>query len=643
MAVYTRVIENLVLTDTLTLSGHEWDNTLIRNVTIQNVTGDGIMLRDVANVRIENVTINNVSGDGIKLSTLGSTSNVVIIGNTITNIGADGINAGQRKADGVDHTGLQILDNTIDTTGLRSSGTGLVHGLYIQSSDFLIQGNRILNSTDGDAISVRSSGVVRGNFIENAYNSGIAYFADNFKGLSAQLIIEENTIINSGTGTLMSDINLMNIPAGQQSAAVKNFIIRNNALTDGDGQEIDLAAVYAQLGFSVSMVNNQVVTPEIARTAVNRIFGEALNGTLNSDTLDGGRGNDTLNGGAGNDILTGNVGYDWLSGGTGRDTLTGGNENDRLDGGTGIDTAKYVGTIAAVVNLSVTGMQETGHGKDILSNIENVMSGAGNDILTGNVGANSLSSGAGNDTLSGEDGNDALSGGGGDDILSGGADDDRLVGGDGNDNLNGGAALDQLFGGNGDDTLAGISGSDTLYGGAGEDYIDGGSSADTLFGGTGNDTLLGDSSNDWMAGDIGNDRLGGDIGKDSIDGGDGRDTLIGGADNDVLTGGAGVDAFVFDTAASGGNIDLISDFSTADDVIQLENQVFSGLSAGVLAAAAFQANATGTATDASDRIIYETDTGLLYFDADGTGSSARVSFAELSPNLALSNADFLVI
>ena len=144
MAVYTRVIENLVLTDTLILSGHQWDNTLIRNVTIQNVAGDGIMLRDVANVRIENVTINNVSGDGIKLSTLGSTSNVVIIGNTITNVGADGINAGQRKADGVDHTGLQILNNTIDTTGLGSSGTGLVHGLYIQSTDFLIQGNRIL-------------------------------------------------------------------------------------------------------------------------------------------------------------------------------------------------------------------------------------------------------------------------------------------------------------------------------------------------------------------------------------------------------------------------------------------------------------------------------------------------------------------
>ena len=312
MAVYTRVIENLVLTDTLILSGHQWDNTLIRNVTIQNVAGDGIMLRDVANVRIENVTINNVSGDGIKLSTLGSTSNVVIIGNTITNVGADGINAGQRKADGVDHTGLQILNNTIDTTGLGSSGTGLVHGLYIQSTDFLIQGNRILNSTDGDAISVRSSGIVRDNFIENTYNSGIAYFADNFKGLSAQLIIEENTIINSGTGTRMSDINLMNIPSGQLSAAVKNFIIRNNVLTDGDGQEIDVAAVFTQTGFSVSLVNNQVVTPETARTAVNQIFGEALNGTVNGDTLDGGRGNDTLNGGAGNDILTGDVGYDRL-------------------------------------------------------------------------------------------------------------------------------------------------------------------------------------------------------------------------------------------------------------------------------------------------------------------------------------------
>ena len=53
--------------------------------------------------------------------------------------------------------------------------------------------------------------------------------------------------------------------------------------------------------------------------------------------------------------------------------------------------------------------------------IENARSGSGNDMLTGNDAANSLSSGAGNDTLSGNGGNDVLVGGGGSDTLSGGA------------------------------------------------------------------------------------------------------------------------------------------------------------------------------------------------------------------------------
>ena len=63
---------------------------------------------------------------------------------------------------------------------------------------------------------------------------------------------------------------------------------------------------------------------------------------------------------------------------------------------------------------------------------------------------------------------------------------------------------------------------------------------------------------------------------------------------------------------------------------------------GALAAAAFRANTTGLAGDASDRIIYETDTGRLLYDADGTGAAAGVQFATLATGLALTNNDFLV-
>jgi Ca2+-binding RTX toxin-like protein len=66
------------------------------------------------------------------------------------------------------------------------------------------------------------------------------------------------------------------------------------------------------------------------------------------------------------------------------------------------------------------------------------------------------------------------------------------------------------------------------------------------------------------------------------------------------------------------------------------------LPTGRLAASAFAANLTGAASDGRDRIIYETDTGRLYFDADGSGAGARVHFATLTADLALSGGDFFV-
>jgi hypothetical protein len=45
-----------------------------------------------------------------------------------------------------------------------------------------------------------------------------------------------------------------------------------------------------------------------------------------------------------------------------------------------------------------------------------------------------------------------------------------------------------------------------------------------------------------------------------------------------------------------------------------------------------------SATDGSDRFIYDNISGL-FFDADGTGLSAQVQLATLSPGLALTNAN----
>jgi len=299
-----------------------------------------------------------------------------------------------------------------------------------------------------------------------------------------------------------------------------------------------------------------------------------------------GSGNDTVIGNAAANAISGGLGNDSLDGEGGNDALNGGLGNDALIGGDGTDTALFDGATAARVDLRLTGAQNTGHGQDVLTGIENVTGGSGFDTLTGNNQANVLVGNAGADQLSGNYGNDVL------------------YGGIGYDSLWGGDGADQLYGGNGNDVLYGGNGYDNLWGGLG---------ADQLYGGIGNDSLRGLDGNDWL------------------NGGDG---------NDLLIGGAGADTFVFNTALGAGNIDTISDFSVIDDTIRLENAIFTGLAGGELSASAFVSNLSGQAGDASDRIIYESDTGRLYFDPDGIGGAAAIHFATLAAGLALTNADF---
>ena len=80
----------------------------------------------------------------------------------------------------------------------------------------------------------------------------------------------------------------------------------------------------------------------------------------------------------------------------------------------------------------------------------------------------------------------------------------------------------------------------------------------------------------------------------------------------------------------------------ADDTIELKSSIFTGLVNGALLANAFKANTTGLASDDTDRIIYEKDTGILFFDADGTGAIAGIRFAILTADLVMDATEFQV-
>ena len=49
------------------------------------------------------------------------------------------------------------------------------------------------------------------------------------------------------------------------------------------------------------------------------------------------------------------------------------------------------------------------------------------------------------------------------------------------------------------------------------------------------------------------------------------------------------------------------------------------------------------AQDGDHRILYDTDDGLLSYDADGSGEDDAIVFAELDASLGLSGSDFLIV
>jgi Ca2+-binding RTX toxin-like protein len=361
---------------------------------------------------------------------------------------------------------------------------------------------------------------------------------------------------------------------------------------------------------------------------------DVLTGDSGTNVLDGGTGNDMLVGGLGNDTLIGGGGSDTadystsvnnltialdnsggasgfsdgllgggtdtlqaisnLIGGSGNDTFTANSGANTLDGNGGTDTVSYANSTAGVT-MTLNGASNSTAGVggdaagDVLVNVENLIGGSGDDILTGDNNINVLDGGTGNDTLYSIGSNDTLIGGAGADSLDGSGGTSSwasyqtsadVVANLGNAALNTGDAvgdtyanIQNLIGGSGNNTLTGDSSDNTIYGGAGNDVLDGGGGNDVLDGGAGIDkvsfanlaagpgvtldgggganviahagadtaTLInieifeGSNNVDTMTGGSGNDTLIGMDGNDTLDGGGGSDTLNGGNGTDTVS------------------------------------------------------------------------------------------------------------
>ena len=332
-------------------------------------------------------------------------------------------------------------------------------------------------------------------------------------------------------------------------------------------------------------VNVEVRATDSGGLWVSDAFAIAV-GAAPDRTITGTAGNDTLNGGSGNDTINGLGGADSMSGGLGNDAYFVDNSGDQVieAAGGGIDT----------VNSSIT--------YTLGANVENLtLTGTANRNATGNALDNVLAGNSGSNTLTGLAGNDTY-------IVTQSNDNVVESSGNGTDTVR--ASISYTLGNNVEKLV--LTGSGSING-------TGNSLANSLTGNAGNNTLRGQG---------------------------GADFLSGGAGNDILTGGSGTDEFYFGEAPGTGGVDHITDFSSGER-LQFEEFVFTGLGApGNFApndARFFAAPGASGGADASDRVVYNTTNGHLYYDADGSGAGAAALIAILDNEFLLSATNIGVL
>jgi Ca2+-binding RTX toxin-like protein len=286
------------------------------------------------------------------------------------------------------------------------------------------------------------------------------------------------------------------------------------------GAGIDTAD-YSARSANVTVRLDDEIANDGAAGEFDRVDADVENviGGAGADVLEGADGVDNrLEGGARADLVLDSGGNDALDGGDGDDLLTPGAGADDVRGGDGVDRVSYgertgrvVVSLDDVANdgsflLGATTIRPVSapvspEADNVHSDVENVSTGSGNDVLIGSAGANSLDGNAGDDAFDGGAGPDVIDGGGGDNAVSyarrtAGVSvtlDNTANDGDASDGPAGArdnvVFVRDVIGGSGPDTLVGDVGGNVLSGGPGDDDITGLRGSDTLRGDAGNDRI----------------------------------------------------------------------------------------------------------------------------------------------------------
>jgi Ca2+-binding RTX toxin-like protein len=624
-------VENLTLIGTATtatgntlgntLTGNELDNSLYgREGDDILVGGDGNDLLD-GGTGIDNLT----GGSGNDTYSVDNLGDAVI---ETANGGIDTVNST------ISYSLGDYLENLTLTGGSSLSGVGNDLDNIITGND----GSSTLSGGKGNdtLIGKRGADILDGGIGADTMEGSTGndtYIVDNIGDVVTELVSAGNDVVKASIDYILT-------------ANVENLILENTALI-GIGNEL----------------NN------------------TLTGNESDNTLRGEAGNDTLIGNGGNDILDGVTGNDNMSGGIGNDTYyvdsTGDRVTETVDAGIDLVIASIDYSIAGNNYANVENITLVDNALRATGNLlDNTLSGnAQNNILDGREGADTMIGGLGDDTYYVDNISDVVTenANGGLDLVNASIDytlaaevENLTLTGTANNGT--GNELNNIITGNSrNNELFGLAGDDTLIGNGGNDTLDGGTGNDNLSGGGGNDTYYVDNLGDLVteAANSGTDTVeasinytltanvenlvltvvalngtGNDL-NNIITGNAGNNILTGGRGNDTLFGGAGVDSFVLNKPSFG--VDTIKDFVSGTDKISISQSEFGGgLTAGnpLLSSQIRIGAGVSSANSASQRFLFNTTNGNLYFDADGIGGVGAVQIGKLEGVSGLSTGDF---
>ncbi len=610
------------------------------DVTIENLSFSGAAVSDMngAGIRYESGNLvvidsyfhNNQNG---LLANADPSGTIRIVGSEFASNGA---------GDGYSHNLYvnNIASLVIDDSYFHDASVG--HQIKSRAQSTAITNSRIYDGAGTGSYSIDlpngGVGVIRNNVIQQGQNSDnpaiIHYGGESAAYAGSSLLIEDNVVVNdmsSSSARLLSNATTVTgtIRDNDVFGLTSGQIATGNATVSGT----DLLPTHPTLDTRAPWLDAGVPSPIL--------------GTAGADKLVGTAGADTMTGLGGNDVYTVNHAGDVVveANGLGTDTV--------------LSSVSY--TLPNYVeNLTLTGAANINGTGNALANV--LTGNSANNTLDGGGGADHMAGGAGNDIYKVENAGDVVveaNGQGTDTVLSSVSHtlknyvENLTLTGAANLNGVGNALANVLTGNSGNNTLNGAAGADQMAGGAGNDIYRVENTGDVVLeaNGQGTDTVL-----SWVNYTLTNnvERLTltsnyningtGNALANVLIGSTGNNMLDGGGGSDTLKGDGGSDSFVFRDALGASNIDTIKDFNIADDTIRLENSIFSGITGtGTLTAAQFVANTSGTATDSSDHVIYETDTGKLFYDSNGNAAGGATQFALLSPDLALTHADFFII